>query len=92
MPLYDFVCAACNSAFEKQVPIAERNNTLCKCGARAVRQISRTKDDWFRSFVTEDFNGQPIEVKSKEHYRQLCKEHGVYAPHVFGQGYNISEV
>ena len=43
-------------------------------------------------FVTEDFDGKPTEVRSREHYRQLCKQHGVYAKHEFGIGHNISEI
>lgn len=43
-------------------------------------------------FVTEDFNGLPVEVKSRSHYRELCRQHGVYAKHEFGHGYNISEI
>lgn len=93
MPMYDFICKRCNFEFETCVPIAERDEVTCKkCGARTSRKVARTKDDWFRPFVTEDFNGKPIEVKSKEHYKQLCKDHNVYAPHAFGQGFNISEI
>ncbi len=43
-------------------------------------------------FVNEDFDGTPIEVKSKKHYMELCKQHGVYAVKEFGRGYNISEI
>lgn len=93
MPLYDYVCKRCNFEFEFQTLIAKRDAVICKkCGARTSRKVARTKDDWFKPFATEDFNGELIEVRSKEHYKQLCREHGVYAPHCFGQGFNISEI
>jgi len=92
MPLYEFHCESCDTRFESQVLIAKRDDIMCACGAKPKRLISRTKEDWFKPFVSEDFTGEPIEVKSKEHYKSLCKEHQVYAPHAFGQGFNISEI
>jgi len=93
MPLYDYICKRCNFEFEFQTPISKRDDVICKkCGAQTSRKVARTKDDWFTPFVTEDFNGQAIEVRTKEHYKRLCQEHGVYAPHCFGQGFNISEI
>lgn len=93
MPMYDYHCQDCMCKFELCVPIAQRDTVKCRnCGGNTTRLISRTKDDWFRPFVSEDFTGKPIEVRSKEHYKQLCKEHNVYAPHCFGQGFNISEI
>jgi len=93
MILYDYICKRCNMESERLVKNDERDNVTCReCGSQMTRKISRTKDDWFRPFVSEDFTGSPIEVRSKEHYKSLCKEHNVYAPHAFGQGFNISEV
>lgn len=93
MILYDYICKKCNFEFEALTTSENRDEVLCKkCGARTSRKVSRTKDDWFKPFVTEDFTGEPIEVRTKEHYKRLCKEHDVYAPHVFGRGFNISEI
>lgn len=93
MVLYDYICKACNYQFEALTTYAKRDEVVCKqCQAQTTRMVSRTKDDWFRPFVSEDFTGSPILVRTKEHYKQLCKQHNVYAPHCFGVGYNISEI
>lgn len=93
MLIYDYICKRCNYQFEALTKSDEKDNVKCRaCGSRTSRQVCRTKDDWFRTFVSEDFDGTPIEVRTKEHYKQLCKEHNVYAPHAFGRGYNISEI
>ncbi len=79
MPLYDVKCAKCNKEFEAFAKIAQRGSIKCECGGLAAIMLSSNKRDWFRPFISEDFNGEPIEVQSKEHYKRLCKEHGVYA-------------
>lgn len=93
MILNDYICKRCNYEFEALAKSEEKDNVKCrKCGAQTTRKMARTKEDWFRPFVTEDFNGKPIYVKSKDHYRSLCREHNLYAPHAFGRGFNISEI
>lgn len=95
MILYDYICKRCNLEFEKLTAYEKRDEVLCKaCGSRTTRKFPRTKEDWFRPFVTEDMHpdGKPIEVRTKEQYRRLCKEYDVYAPHAFGRGFNISEI
>jgi putative FmdB family regulatory protein len=79
-PLYDYKCTGCGDEFELFHKMDELPSTVCKnCGERAEKIISPPSRDWFRSFVSEDFNGKPILVESKEHYKKLCKEHGVVA-------------
>ena len=91
MPLYDVKCTTCGKEFEAFAKIADREAIKCSCGGPTVIQLCPWHSDWFKPFVSEDFNGSPIEVKSKSHYKSLCRQHGVYAK-VFGRGYNISEV
>ena len=42
-------------------------------------------------FVSEDFDGTPTTVKSRKHYWELCRKHGVYANEL-GKGFNIKEL
>lgn len=80
MPLYDFKCLACEREFEVLCKIAEQKDIKCEeCGGNTQVLITGAKKDWFREFTTLDFNDTPITVTSKDHYRQLCKEHGVTA-------------
>lgn len=43
-----------------------------------VESITLSKD-WFRVHINEDFDGTPIEVRSKGHLKELCKKHNVYS-------------
>jgi putative FmdB family regulatory protein len=96
MPLYDYKCKECGLEFEEVRPITLMYVADCPdCGGWADKQFcSRPPaDHTFQPFYHDDFTHEgPILVKSKAHYKELCKQYGVYAPHVFGQGWNISEV
>jgi putative FmdB family regulatory protein len=91
VPLYDVKCTQCNKEFEAFARIADRTAIRCECEGSTTIQMSPPHDDWFHPFTSEDFTGEPIEVKSKSHYKDLCRRHGVYAK-VFGKGHNISEI
>lgn len=91
MPLYEVKCNSCSIEFEAFAKISDREAIKCECGGSTTILISPPHKDWFKEFVSEDFTGSPIEVTSKNHYRDLCRRHGVYAK-MFGKGYNISEV
>jgi len=92
MPLYDYKCTSCQAEFEAFNKIGARLKQRCiKCGKPTSIQLSSLHSDWFKPFTSEDFTGEPIEVKSKNHYRDLCRRHNVYAK-VFGKGHNISEI
>lgn len=94
MPLYDFKCTTCQKAFEDFRPIADRFSAPCPyCnGGIGTFIMSSIRKSSIYPFVTEDFDGTPTEVKSRSHYRELCRKHGVYAKHEFGLGYNIGEI
>lgn len=93
MVLYDYECKECGNVFEAFAEVAKREEVDCdRCGSRATLILTKLNKDWFEAFVTEDFDGTPVEVRSRAHYKALCKQHGVYAPHVFGMGWNISEL
>lgn len=41
MPLYDYKCAACGTAFSRMLPLARFDEAQhCKCGAFATKQLS----------------------------------------------------
>ena len=93
MPLYDFGCLECGKEFEEFSKISSKHLVKCpSCGGECKGLIGGTKVEIFKPFVTEDFDDTPVRVESKAHYKELCKKHGVYAPHVFGQGWNRSEI
>jgi len=79
MPLYDFQCLKCKKKFEAFSRIDDRLGMKCKCGGKTSVLLSTANKDWFRKHINEDFDGTPIEVKSKGHLKELCKKHGVYA-------------
>lgn len=80
MPLYDYQCEACEVVFEEFKHIDERENMVCpKCGEKAKLLISRTKEDWFKPHWNEHITHMPVYVKSKRHYKELCKKYGVMA-------------
>ena len=82
MPLYDFQCPDCKEVYEKFCCINDLEGFTIKqrcptCDTQLIRQIGGIKKDWFRPHINEDFNGKPIEVKSKQHLKELCKQYGV---------------
>ena len=80
MPLYDFQCKKCSYEFEEFKKIKDYLTTSCpECGGESKLLITCRGRDWFRPFVSEDFDGTPILVKTKEHYKKLCRKHGVYS-------------
>lgn len=78
MPLYDYKCKKCGLEFENFACINDRNRVQCKCGGKAELLITAKKTkDWFYPHWNEHFGNTPIYVRSRNHLRQLCKEHGV---------------
>ena len=82
MPMYEFQCLSCGKTFENFCCLNNLESFTIKqkcpsCKGKVKRLIGGFKRDWFREFISEDFDGTPITVKSKQHLKQLCKEHGV---------------
>ncbi len=93
MPLYDYECTHCHHCFEDYRKIADREFTSCPNCLDLARQVmSAPKLDLFQPFWHEDMGHEPVYIKSRQHYKEECKKNGVYAPHVFGQGWNLSEI
>lgn len=82
MPIYVYECE-CGKEYEAFRKVDDRLLPyVChNCGDNAKLKIATPKGkDWFRPHWNEDFNHtRPIYVESKQHYKNLCKEHGVYA-------------
>ncbi len=91
MPLYDFECTKCHSEFEEFAKLDSVSSVRCKCGGDARIVIKKIGRDWFRPFVSEDFDGTPVLVRTKGHLKELCRKHGVYS-RALGYGRNLEEV
>jgi len=93
LPLYVYECQTCGYRFEEVRAIHMREITSCPSCLNEARQIiTAPAIHVFQPFWHEDFGDKPVFVESKAHYKQLCKQYGVYAPHVFGTSWNLSEV
>jgi len=94
VPLYDFECKKCGLEFEQVRKIADRERVRCtRCGGSTKVLITcRKTKDWFQPHFNEDIDGTPHYIQSRGQLKELCKKNGLYAPYVFGQGWNISEI
>lgn len=80
MPLYDYRCKECKNEFEKVRKIKDRHDVSCpKCQSDCDLLITGSKKDWFRPHWNDGFDIDPVFVKSKKHYKELCKQHKVTA-------------
>lgn len=92
MPLYELKCLSCKKEFESFSKIDERETIRCPgCGGKSKILMSLLNKDWFHPFTSEDFDGTPTEVRSKNHYKELCEKHGVYS-RALGHGRNLKEI
>lgn len=94
MPLYDVCCFKCDHTFEHFCSTKESESTpaCTKCGGptRVVITNHHTQD-WFKPHINENFTGEPIEVRSRSHLKQLCDQHGMIS-RVLGDHRNIKEL
>jgi putative FmdB family regulatory protein len=81
MILYDYTCQQCGLTFEASNAIEDREHSVCpECKGLGKLIISSSRSrDWFKPGYWDDFGLQPVFVKSKEHLKELCKDHKVYS-------------
>lgn len=81
MPLYEFECNICGKIVEEFFQIKSRPDFVdCPvCHNKAKRIISITGKDWFKPFWHDDIDLEPVYIKSKRHYKEICQEKGLYA-------------
>lgn len=79
MPLYDFQCLDCKMEFEGITRIDDRKEVRCpKCSGKCKTLITSLRSrHWFREHINYEFTGEPIHVRSLQHYKDLCVKHGV---------------
>lgn len=80
MPIYHLECGACAHSFERYHQRFSDPNAACeKCGGateRVWQDIQRGATQIF-PYTTTHLTGEPIEIRSAKHLRQLEKQHGV---------------
>jgi putative FmdB family regulatory protein len=78
--LYDYKCR-CGHTFDAFNSVENREFAECpKCGEQADKVLSlnsRLGLSIFKEFVTDNITGTPIMVTSKEHKKQLMRQHGL---------------
>lgn len=87
MPVYTCKCIACGKEADYYTSVSDRNNTPnCDCGAQTEKIISAycVIPDLV-PYLDENIGKEPTWVKSKQHRKQLMKEHGVIEK--YGKGW-----
>ncbi len=80
MPLYDMKCDSCGKEFEHFCRIDDRENVRCNCGGRGIVILTNYRSkDWFPTdgFYHPNFDIEPVHVKSKKHFKELCKHYNM---------------
>lgn len=84
MPLYDIQCGMCKHEYEENHSIKSVDTHdgfyICpKCNSASGKiQITNSKSkEAFNPHWNPNFGVNPVFVKSKRHYKSLCKEHDV---------------
>lgn len=92
MPLYDMKCRECGVTREVLCKIQDVPGQYCDCGGKLDVVITKAPAlDWFRPFVTEDFDDTPIHVETKQQLKDLCIKHDV-TNRALGDVRNITEI
>jgi putative FmdB family regulatory protein len=78
--IYEYYCRKCEELSEKVFTAGRQAKTVkCECGARAKRIISggvlaNTGKGSRMGTLCNTLPGDPVYVKNKKHFRDLCKE------------------
>lgn len=93
MPLYDMKCNECGHEFEDIFKINELENAMCpKCwGSVRILITNPNNTDWFKPHWNENFDTEPVFVRSRNHLKQLCDQYGVIS-HALGDHRNLKEI
>jgi putative FmdB family regulatory protein len=93
MPLYDLRCTRCEKVWEYTCHLSDLNSLpKCECGGEAQVLITNSRtQDWFKPHINENFTGEPIEVRSRSHLKQLCEQHGMVS-RALGDHRNLKEI
>lgn len=93
--VYDYECQACNFTFETYGEPEEETTHCLKCNGLAKKVWTKfPNSDWFKPFVTEEFEthyGGPIKIESKRQLKDLCLKHNL-TNRALGDVRNITEI
>lgn len=79
---YEYLCKKCGNTSERIFTMNRQAKTVkCGCGARAMRIISggvmaNTGKGSRMGSLCVTLPGDPVYVKNKRHFRELCKQRG----------------
>ena len=82
MPNYQYRCKKCGKEFEEFQHIEDRNNAKCECGSDVELLIKPGRSPAIHIWTPyweENITHQPVLVESKQHLKDLCKEHNLIA-------------
>lgn len=82
MILYCYECPHCGQGFEAYNNITTRCYQECPVCGKLSNLVIRPSNprDWFRPHWNEHLDpDKSIYVKTRSHYKDLCKQYGVYA-------------
>ena len=77
---YDFTCGT--HTFEVVASSGDTHERPClTCGQSAWWKPSFQAQPSFKPFWHEHIANDPVFVESRQHYAELCKQHGLYGPY-----------
>lgn len=84
MPLFSYRCPLCGYTCDELHGRDDKPTIMCPvCVSTPMSKLLSSGKykikggHFFEPFVTEDFNGEPVAVKSKDHLEKLSREHNV---------------
>jgi len=82
VPNYVVKCEKCGRRFETFAHIKDMDDIKCDCGGNVEHIIvpgSKVGIHIWIPYLEENIAHQPVMVNSKQHLKDLCKEHDVVA-------------